>query len=100
MLEEVALKARHIPLRTCVVCRERHPKRSLTRIVRTPEGEVKLDASGKLNGRGAYICESCQGSNEPKVKAKLGHALKSAVSQEEMDRIVRSADSIVQRTDE
>jgi predicted RNA-binding protein YlxR (DUF448 family) len=44
-----------IPSRTCVVTREKLPKQDLIRVVRTPEGEVVVDATGKLNGRGAYL---------------------------------------------
>ncbi len=49
------MKIRKIPLRTCVITKESLPKKELLRIVRTPEMEVKVDESGKLNGRGAYI---------------------------------------------
>ncbi len=49
------MKTKKIPLRTCVVTKESLPKQELLRIVRTPEGEVKVDDTGKLNGRGAYI---------------------------------------------
>ena len=49
------MKAKKIPLRTCVVTHESLPKGELLRIVRTPEGEIKVDETGKLNGRGAYI---------------------------------------------
>ena len=49
------MKVRKIPQRTCVVTHEKFPKKELLRIVRTPDGEVKIDLSGKLNGRGAYI---------------------------------------------
>lgn len=49
------MKVRKIPLRTCVVTKESLPKQELLRIVRTPDGEVKADITGKLNGRGAYI---------------------------------------------
>ncbi len=45
-----------IPQRQCMGCRERKPKRELIRVVRTPEGNVSLDFSGKMNGRGAYLC--------------------------------------------
>ena len=45
-----------IPQRQCMGCRERKEKRQLIRVVRTPQGNVTLDFSGKLNGRGAYIC--------------------------------------------
>jgi predicted RNA-binding protein YlxR (DUF448 family) len=43
-------------MRTCIVCRENKPKRELLRVVRTPDGHVQLDASGKKAGRGAYLC--------------------------------------------
>lgn len=49
------MKQRKIPLRTCVITKESLPKKELLRIVRTPEGEVRVDETGKLNGRGAYI---------------------------------------------
>lgn len=49
------MKVKKIPLRTCVVTREKLPKQELLRVVRTPEGNVVVDDSGKMNGRGAYI---------------------------------------------
>lgn len=50
-------RPKHVPRRTCVVCRDQDAKRSLTRVVRQPDGTVVVDKSGKLNGRGAYLCE-------------------------------------------
>jgi predicted RNA-binding protein YlxR (DUF448 family) len=47
---------KHIPLRTCVSCHQTKPKRELLRIVRTPDGHVFIDATGKKSGRGAYLC--------------------------------------------
>ena len=47
---------RHKPLRSCIGCRAVRDKRELVRIVRTPEGRYELDPSGKLRGRGAYVC--------------------------------------------
>ena len=49
------MKVRKIPLRSCVVTKEKLPKKELLRIVRTPDGHVVADETGKLNGRGAYI---------------------------------------------
>ena len=54
------MKTRKIPLRTCVVTKESLPKQELLRIVKTPEGEVKADETGKCNGRGAYIKKDLQ----------------------------------------
>lgn len=47
-----------IPMRMCVGCREMKPKKELARIVKTAQGEIKLDTVGKVNGRGAYICKN------------------------------------------
>ena len=49
------MKTKKIPMRTCVVTREKTEKKNLIRVVRTPEGEVIIDLTGKSNGRGAYI---------------------------------------------
>ena len=49
-------KQKHLPLRTCIACRENKSKRELLRVVRTPEGQVLIDATGKKSGRGAYLC--------------------------------------------
>jgi uncharacterized protein len=55
----------HAPQRTCAVCREVHPKRSMMRVVRRPDGTVVLDPSGKLPGRGTYLCDQAT-CREPK----------------------------------
>lgn len=54
-------RPRKIPLRVCIGCQEKKAKKELVRVVRTPQGEVVLDLTGKKSGRGAYICpsESC-----------------------------------------
>ena len=50
------MKVRKIPMRMCLGCQQMKPKRELIRVVRTPEGTVEIDPTGKRNGRGAYIC--------------------------------------------
>ena len=73
------MKTKKIPLRTCVVTKETLPKQELLRIVRTPEGNVEVDETGKKNGRGAYIkkdlavLESAQKSKilEKKLECKI-----------------------------
>ena len=54
------MKPKKIPMRMCVGCREMKEKRELIRIVRTPEGEVALDITGKRSGRGAYVCRQAE----------------------------------------
>ena len=50
------MKTRKIPMRMCLGCQQMKPKKELLRIVRTPEGTVEVDPTGKKNGRGAYVC--------------------------------------------
>ena len=71
-----------IPMRQCVGCREMKPKRELIRVIRTSEDEILIDATGKKNGRGAYICPNRE-CLEKAVKSKgLERSLKMAVPQE------------------
>jgi len=68
------MKIKKVPMRTCVVCNERFPKNELLRIVRTPEGIVKADLTGKLNGHGAYIKKDEEVLNKAiKTKALARH---------------------------
>ena len=53
-------KVRKIPQRQCVGCREMKDKKSLIRVVRSPEGEISLDFVGKKPGRGAYVCRDVE----------------------------------------
>ncbi len=59
-----------IPMRTCIACRSEKPKKELIRIVKTKDGEFKIDRTGKLNGRGAYLCDD-KACLEKIIKKKL-----------------------------
>lgn len=73
------MKQKKIPQRLCVGCQEMKNKKELTRIVRSPEGEVTIDLSGKKSGRGAYVCKS-KACLEQAVKAKrLERSLKQSI---------------------
>ena len=67
---------RHLPERTCVACRLAQPKRNLVRIVRPRDGAVKVDLTGKLSGRGAYLCRQSSCWHAALKKDILGRALK------------------------
>lgn len=54
------MQQKKVPMRMCTGCGERKPKKELVRVVRTPEGNVVIDATGKTSGRGAYICKSAE----------------------------------------
>ncbi len=79
--------AKKIPMRQCLGCREHKPKRELVRIVRTPEGQVSLDRSGRMNGRGAYLCHNPDCLRRA-VKAKaLERAFGTAVPDDVLERL-------------
>lgn len=76
-----------IPMRMCTGCREMKPKRELIRVVKTPEGEIKLDSTGKLNGRGAYVCASAECLSKIRKTNALSRAFDTAVSQDVYDHL-------------
>jgi len=82
-ISKQAKRPKHIPLRTCVSCRETKSKRELLRVVRTPDGHVLIDATGKKSGRGAYLCArlSCW-KNALKGK-RLEHEFEVTISDED-----------------
>jgi hypothetical protein len=79
-------QVKHPPVRTCVVCRTKDSKRSLVRLVRSEAG-VKLDPTGKANGRGAYLCESESCWERAIVSDILNHALRTALTEEDRERL-------------
>lgn len=79
-------RPKHVPQRTCIACRDKEAKRTLTRIVRTPDGNVEIDPSGKRNGRGAYLCSQASCWHRALTTPLLGRALKV-----ELDDVSRSA---------
>lgn len=70
------MKPKKIPMRMCLGCNEMKPKKELIRVVKSPEGEISLDFTGKKSGRGAYICHSVECFN----KARKGRRLEKAFS--------------------
>ena len=79
--------AKKIPMRMCVSCREMQPKKELVRVVRTPEGAVILDATGRANGRGAYLCKK-SACLEKAIKSRaLERALENKIDSETYDTL-------------
>ena len=81
------MKVKKIPLRTCVITREKLPKKDLLRIVRTPEGEVLVDETGKMNGRGAYIKKDIQVLEQARKKKTLERHLECSIEESVYDDI-------------
>lgn len=70
-----------IPLRTCSGCREQKPKKELIRVVRSPEGEVSVDTTGRKPGRGAYICPDPACLKKAKKQHSLEKSLECEISE-------------------
>lgn len=90
-------RVKHVPQRTCVGCREVLPKRTMVRIVRTAEG-VRIDPTGKLAGRGAYLHDrrTCW---ERGLKGALAHALKTAISADERAKLEEFMNTLPQEAE-
>ena len=85
MTKKTGVRRKHVPQRTCVGCRQILAKRSLIRIVKTSEG-VKLDPTGKAQGRGAYI-HNKQSCFENSLKGALAHALRVELSELDLESL-------------
>ncbi|HEY8172699.1 MAG TPA: YlxR family protein [Dehalococcoidia bacterium] len=94
------VRPKRVPLRTCIACRSTEAKRGLVRVVRTPEGAVQLDPTGKKNGRGAYVHESRACWDEALKKDRLGRALKVQVTAEDIAGLRKHADALPQGQDQ
>ncbi len=82
-----------IPQRQCMGCRERKAKRELIRVVRGTDGNVSLDFSGKLNGRGAYICPDPACLIKAQKAKSLERSLEVPIPQEVYDRLAREMEA-------
>ncbi len=78
-----------IPMRQCMGCRERKSKRELIRVVRCTDAEVRLDFSGKMNGRGAYICPDAECLKKVRKSRGLERSLEVAIPETVYDRLER-----------
>ena len=76
------MKVKKIPMRSCVVTREKLPKQELIRVVRTPEQDVIVDVTGKANGRGAYLKKDLEVFEKAKKSKILDRILEIEVKEE------------------
>lgn len=89
------LKPKKIPMRTCIGCREEKPKRDLIRVVRSPEGELSLDATGKKSGRGAYICRSAACLQKALKQRQIQYHLKVQMTDEVAEQLRQTLDGLL-----
>lgn len=81
------MQKRKIPVRMCTGCGEHKPKKELVRIVRSPEGEVSLDLTGKKAGRGAYLCRDAECLRKARKTRRIERTLSCKIPDEILDRI-------------
>ncbi len=82
-----------IPQRQCMGCRERKDKRAMLRVVRGTDATVTLDFSGKLNGRGAYVCPDPECLKKAQKTKALERCLEVPIPQEVYDRMIREVEA-------
>ena len=80
-------KVKKIPQRQCVGCRTMRDKKELIRVVKTPEGEIVLDATGKKSGRGAYVCPDILCLKKARKARALERALEVSIPEEVYDAL-------------
>ncbi len=81
------MKPKKIPMRMCVGCREMKPKKELLRVVRSPEGEISFDLTGRKPGRGAYVCHSSDCLLRAIKQKQLERTFSSPISDEVRDAL-------------
>ncbi|GAB4286382.1 MAG: YlxR family protein [Coriobacteriia bacterium] len=89
------MKPRKPPLRTCVGCGMEADKRTLVRVVRTPEGYVIVDPTGKANGRGAYVCPDLACFEAAVRRKRFAHALRVNLTEDDVERLRREFERAV-----
>ena len=86
-------KVRKIPMRQCRGCNERKPKSEMLRVVRSPEGEISLDFTGKKNGRGAYVCRNVACFKKARKVNRLGKELDAEIPETVYDALERELEA-------
>lgn len=81
------MKTRKVPMRKCIGCMESFPKKELCRIVKTKEDEIFFDTTGKLNGRGTYICKRTECFDKAVKSKRLTKSLESEIPEEVYEAI-------------
>ncbi len=81
------MSQKKVPIRMCTGCREGKPKRALVRVVKSPDGTISVDLTGKKSGRGAYLCRSEQCLQKAKKQRSLERALECAISADIYERL-------------
>lgn len=87
------MATKKIPLRMCIGCREMKPKAELYRIVKTPDGNIVIDKTNKLSGRGAYICKCGDCLKKAEKINALAHTFSMAVDKEIYSQLAKECEN-------
>ncbi|WP_312104683.1 RNase P modulator RnpM [Pygmaiobacter massiliensis] len=82
-----------VPVRRCVGCNEGKPKKELVRVVKTAEGEISVDVTGKKSGRGAYLCPDKKCLAKAQKAKRLERAFECAISEEIYERLAQEVEA-------
>ena len=88
------MAVKKIPMRKCLGCMEQKPKKELVRVVKSADGDISLDLTGKKNGRGAYLCLSRECLDKAIKNHGLERSLKTAVPDEVYERLKKELEDI------
>ena len=86
-----------VPMRQCTGCREMKNKKEMMRVLKTGEGEILLDRTGRKNGRGAYLCYSLECLEKARKNKGLERSLKTEIPQEVYERLEKEFEEIEQK---
>ncbi len=81
------MQTKKIPMRKCTGCGEMKPKKELVRVVKSPEGEISLDLTGKKNGRGAYVCKNAACLKKAQKAKRIDRAFECTIPDELYDKL-------------
>ena len=84
------------PMRMCIGCREMKPKQELMRVVKSPQGDISLDLTGKKNGRGAYVCKNIDCIKKAEKHKAFNHNFGITVDSKVYDEILKEFSEIEQ----
>ena len=83
------MRERKIPMRKCTGCGEMKPKIELIRVVKSPEGEISLDLTGKKSGRGAYVCRSSECFDKARKAKRFEKAFETSIPESVYDDMAK-----------
>ena len=88
------MSVKKIPLRQCIGCGEMKSKKEMIRVIKTAEGEILLDATGRKNGRGAYLCPSMECFKKAVTGRGLERSFKMAIPREVYETLEKEMEEI------